>query len=155
MPTTTRRSAISAVFLALGACGHRDAAPCATRAAELRSYVTAIFDSTAKPRPPWPTGNADTDAIVDKARAELRAVTRETSADKARPLVAATRGPVDDTLAGCPQASDAYASLGSREGSDRFASYAIAIGDGVEACSCHVDIPLVESALYLLVRGPD
>jgi hypothetical protein len=32
---------------------------------------------------------------------------------------------------------------------------AIAISDGVAACGCHVNIPLIRAALYLLVRDTD
>lgn len=131
-------------------------ASCNTRAAELKSYLIQVFDPTAKPPPPWPTGDADTDKKLDAARDVLRKALAATSADKATALRGHPEpGPVDETLAGCPQARDAWANISSFPEPDHLTKAAIAIGDGVAACGCHINIPLIRAALYLMVRGPD
>jgi hypothetical protein len=159
--------ALSLVVAVIAACGdHREPPPnhaadpaeasCKQRAADLTSYLIQVFDSNAKPPPPWPTGDAATDHTVDMARDALRKAMTATSADKARPLRGHPEpGPVDETLAGCPQARDAWAHVSRFPEPDHLTKAAVAIGDGVAACSCHINIPLIRAALYLMVRGPD
>jgi hypothetical protein len=152
------RTLIGSVLLVvlIAACGsRREAAACDERASELKSYLIQVFDPRANPPPPWPAGDADTDRTIDAARDVLRTAIHATSADKAPPLRGPQHGPVDDTLAGCPQARDAWAHMSSFPEPDHLTKAAIAISDGVAACGCHVNIPLIRAALYLLVRGPD
>ena len=145
------------VVVALGACRHADGqTACKARVAELKSYLVQVLDPAAKVAPPWPTGEPETDRVVDEARANLRKVMAETSEDKARPLLPPrTDGPVDVELARCPLARDAWASLPELEGPDRMTRWANAIGDGIAACGCQIDIPLIRSQVYLMTRGPD
>lgn len=151
--------AASTLFTALLACSdHRTATPvssCHVRAAELKSYLAQVFDSNAKPKPPWPTGDAALDKQLDAKRDELRKRLAETSADKARPLEGFKRGPMDETLDRCPPARDAVAHIGDFPDPDHLTKAANAIGDGVEACGCNVDISLIRVGFYLIARGPD
>jgi hypothetical protein len=154
------------LVVVVGACGdHRDPPPhnasstaeisCTTRASDLTTYLVQVVDPDATPAPPWPTGDVETDQLVQTARDHLRRVMAETSVGKVRPLLPGVkRGPVDDTLAGCPQARDAWANISNVSGPDRM-TRAAAIGDGVKACDCHVNIPLIRAAFYVMVRGPD
>ena len=153
----------SALFTMVVACSdHHAATPnnngptCSDRAAELKSYLAHVFDPNAKPKPPWPTGDAELDKQLDAKRDDLRKVLAETSADKARPLAAGfKRGPMDETLDRCPQARDAVAHIADFPEPDHMTKAANAIGDGVAACGCNVNIPLIRASFYLMVRGPD
>ncbi len=79
-----------------------------------------------------------------------------TPEDEALPLGRVPEaGSVDDTLAGCPQARHAWENIANFPGPDHLTKAAIAIGDGVAACGCRIDIPLIRAALYLMARGPD
>jgi hypothetical protein len=62
---------------------------------------------------------------------------------------------VDETLEGCPQARDAWANISNVPGPDHLTKAVIAIADGVAACGCRINIPLIRGAFYLLARGPD
>jgi len=155
---------LSTVVAALAACGGRAAptpvstgdATCKSRAAELTSYLTQVFDPSAKPAPPWDALDADTRAKVDPTRDKLRASMAKTSADKASALSAGIQpGPMDETIAGCAQANAVYPHAAEYPDPDHMTKYATALGNGVAACDCHVNIPLVRAAFYMIVRGPD
>ncbi len=160
-------SALAPLVILITACGERRQPPlsheakpgeasCNTRAAELESYLIQVFDPAAKPPPPWPTGDADTDKKLDAARDALRKAMNATPEDEASPLRGRPEpGPVDETLAGCPQARHAWENISNFPEPDHLTKAAIAIGDGVAACGCNIDIPLIRAALYLMARGPD
>ncbi len=150
--------AVASTLLAtLVACSDHTASEssCSARAAELKSYLAQVFDPNAKPKPPWPTGDAELDKQLDAKRDYLRKLMAETSADKARPLEGFKRGPMDETLDRCPPARDAVAHIADFPEPDHMTKAANAIGDGVAACGCNVNIPLIRAGLYLIARGPD
>ena len=155
------------LVVGLTACGgdHREppadheqapAESCKTRSAELASYLAQVVDPNAKPAPPWPIGDAELDKKLTAARDDLRkGMTKDPAAKAHRLSPGFKRGPVDDTLDGCPQARDAWANISNVEGPDHMTKAMTAIGGGVNACACHVNIPLLRAAMYLAVRGPD
>ena len=132
------------------------AASCADRAAELETWLTAVFDPAQEVAPPWPSGDATTDAEVDKLRAEARALARPRDpAAKAEPLTAGvTPGRLEQELASCPQARAQLGAVGTTPPAERRAAM-VAIADGIAACDCKVNLPLVKALLYLGERGPD
>ena len=54
-----------------------------------------------------------------------------------------------------PQARDAVAHTADFPEPDHLTKAANAIGDGVAACGCTVNIPLLRAGFYLMARGPD
>jgi hypothetical protein len=155
-------STVVAAFAALAACGDGSApasnrdATCKSRAAELTAYLTQVFDPNAKPAPPWDALDADTRAKADRARDKLRAAMAKTSADEASPLSTGFQpGPMDETIAGCAQANAVYPHAAEYQGPGHMTKYAIALGDGVAACDCHLNIPIVRAGFYMMFRGPD
>jgi hypothetical protein len=171
MLTAMKLAVASTLFSLLVACTDHHAAtpnneppsntstsirPCGERAAELKLYLTQVFDPNAKPKPPWPIGDPELDKQLDARRDDLRKLQAETPADKARPLASGLkRGPMDETLDGCPQARDAVAHIADFPEPDHLTKAANAIGDGVAACGCTVNIPLLRAGFYLMARGPD
>src|SRR5690606_31346979 len=113
-------------------------------------YLIQVVDPAAKPAPPWPTGDPATDKLLDAARDNLRKVMSLTPDDPAPPLPEGfRRGPVDETLDGCPQARDAWANVSNVPGPNHLTKAVIAIADGVAACGCRLNIPLIRAAFYL------
>jgi hypothetical protein len=163
MTTTVNLLAI----LTVAACGgdHPPAAApsntpapeaCSTRAAAVTTYLTQLFAPDSKVPPPWPVGNADLDAKINAARDHLREAMKPDPDGKAKQLSAGFKpGMMDATLEGCPQAKDAVTHIPDFPEPDHMTKAAQAIGAGIAACDCKLDIPLVTSGFYLIVRGPD
>jgi hypothetical protein len=154
--------ALPSLLIAITACGGRGAsstdASCSRRAEELKSYLIQVVDPTARPTPPWATGDPATDKLLAEAREAVReAMSSTLNPGDPMPRLSegVRRGPVDDMLDGCPQARDAWANAGQVPGPDRMTKAVSAIADGVVACGCRIDIPLLRGAFYLYVRGPD
>lgn len=155
--------ALSFLLLAIAACGGRGGATssdasCSRRAEELRAYLIQVVDPAARPTPPWVTGDPATDKVLAEGRDAVRkAMSSTPNPADPMPLLSegVRRGPVDETLEGCPQARDAWMNVSKVPEPDRMTKAVSAIADGVAACGCRLDIPLIRGAFYLYVRGPD
>lgn len=157
-----RAMAVAALVVVAGGCKKEkaDATPggspeCASKAAELRSYLAAVFDPAQKPAPPWPTGDAALDAEIEAARARVREAAKP--ADPAAPAARLTPGvndPLLGDLADCPPARAQLQKVGAAPPAERSAAM-VAIADAVASCNCTLSIPRLKAALYLGQRGPD
>jgi hypothetical protein len=156
--------ALAPLLVAITACSGRGAtsidASCPRRAEELKAYLIQIVDPAATPTPPWVTGNPVTDKLLAEGRDDLRKamVPWDPAAPMPRLSEGVRRGPVDDTLEGCPPAHHAWTNISRVPGPDRLTRMTkavTAIADGVAACGCRIDIPLIRGAFYLMERGPD
>jgi hypothetical protein len=146
-------------LVALAACRASDppgSSTCASRAAELKAVLAQWLDPAAKPRPPWPTGEAKTDHRIDDERARLRASLAPRDPARALPPLTpgVTPGALEHELASCQPALDQLSSVGNVDPSERNRAFA-SIADRIAACDCHVDLPLVTALFYLFLRGPD
>ncbi|MEO7731683.1 MAG: hypothetical protein ABIY55_11970 [Kofleriaceae bacterium] len=135
----------------------RPATPtCATRAAELKTLLAQLVEPTAKPTPPWPTGDPATDRRIADARTSLRAALAPRDPAQALPplMPGVTPGALEHELASCPPALDQLARVGNVAPAERNRTF-VAIADRLSACDCHVDLPFVGALFYLSARGPD
>jgi hypothetical protein len=128
---------------------------CDTRAADLHTYLASVFDKSAKPAPPWPTGDTSTDKRIDEVRAKMRAAMNPDT-HKASDLAAGIPpGPLDDELKPCQPAVDSLANVGRADTDAQKLSAFTGIADAIGTCNCNVNLPFVRASLYLLVRGPE
>jgi hypothetical protein len=126
------------------------------RAAELKAFLVQLLDPGAKPKPPWPTGDATTDRRIDEARTAMRAALAPRSPEQRQlPLhEGTTPGLLEHELASCPSALAQLAQVGEVAPAERHHAFA-AIADRIAACDCHVDLPFLGALFYLSQRGPD
>ena len=129
---------------------------CRAKAAELRAFLTAVFDPAQTVAPPWPTGDDKLDADIDTMRARVR--TWMKPRDPADMAPDPGREPEPDrlelALADCPPARGYLAKVGAAHAAQRAATL-IDIARPIEACHCEVDIGWVKALLYMGQRGPD
>ena len=146
-------------LIAFAACrtAEKPAAPtCAMRAAELKAFLVQLIDSSAKPKPPWPTGDVVTDWRIDEARTTMRAALAPRPPAQRQPPLheGTTPGLLEHEFASCPPALAQLAHVGEVAPAERNHAFA-AIADHIAACDCHVDLPFVTALFYLSQRGPD
>lgn len=133
------------------------AASCATRAAELETYLADVWDLSAKPAPPWPSGDAATDKRIDEGREKVRkAMAPVDPSQRAVKLSDGIKpGPLEAELAPCQPALESLKGVGLANTTAEKVHAFTGIADAIGACDCNVNIPFVRAALYVLVRGPD
>jgi hypothetical protein len=132
-------------------------ASCTTTASELKTYLASVYDASARPARPWPTGDAATDHKLDELRDKLRkAMMPADPTAQAQPLVEGFKpGPLDHELEKCPPATEQLKAIGTAyDDAAKQAAFA-GIADAIKACDCKLNVPLVRALMYMLLRGPD
>lgn len=129
---------------------------CAMRTAELKTLLIQLVDSSATPKPPWPTGDVATDRRIAEARTTARAALVPRSPAQRQPPLreGTTPGLLEHELASCPPALAQLASVGEVAPAERHHAFA-AIADRIATCDCHADLPFLSALFYISQRGPD
>ena len=138
------------------AAGSAPASECATRVAELRGFLTSVFDPAQHVAAPWPTGDATFDAELPKLREDVRAAaTPRDPAQPVKPLTpGVTPGRLDTELASCAPAVDQLKKVADAAPDQRVTTF-VGLADAIGRCDCKTDIPRVKALVYLAQRGPD
>jgi hypothetical protein len=128
---------------------------CKEQAAELRAFLTEVFDENSRVEAPWPTGDPELDAQIEQARAKARELMNPADlSEKAIPLAPGIDDSADKAMyRDCPEGLAALRAVTTAPADKRVEAF-IKIADGVEACGCKVNIPWLKAAYYLLQRGP-
>jgi hypothetical protein len=156
------------LVVTIAACGSRSnpppasnttptAASCAERAAELKLYLGSVYDPSAKPAAPWPTGDADTDRTITELRDKVRKASAPADPSARAPRLEAgvKPGRLELELATCPAAKDSLARVGTAESEPQKRAGWVGVADGIGQCGCALNVPLVRALMYMLVRGAD
>lgn len=128
---------------------------CKEEAAELRAFLTSVVDESAEVSAPWPTGDAELDERIEKARLKMREAMQPDPSKRQAALSDEIDTSVDEEMyRDCPQGLAALEAVG-KAAPDKRAEMFINIADGVEACDCKVEIRWLKAAYYMYRRGPD
>jgi hypothetical protein len=132
------------------------AASCAEQTAELRSWLTSLFDPAQAVTAPWPTGDATFDAELSTLRDKVRESAKPADpAASAAPLAEGTvAGRLESELAACPQALDQLKQVADAA-PDQARTTLTGLADAIAACECRASIPRVKALLYLGQRGAE
>ena len=130
---------------------------CESDVIELKAFLTThVSPGSARAKPPWPTGEASRDRMIESARSLMRDYLRSSDLAEAMALLTSgdKTGVVDAAFADCRQARQQFYQVEVSRGDARQPSL-MALADAVASCACAVDLPLVRALIYLVQRGPD